>query len=494
MQLKQQLDPVLVLLPPAAVIAVMWAAGTNSITLTAVACAYATLQWAWGSYLLWHKERRGGLPVFAMIAMIYWIFFALPLFWGERVILVGHYVPLGEDYMTQGVLMAFVGVGCLWAGMQMPLDVTSARNFPDIDQRASSSWAYLRVVLVITSAMGMYEPLILALGSGGRNVMIVLTTTVPSVAFLLLLQRCWTGAASPIDKPLLIVVAGARVVGFLASGWLGPTVGLGLTIVGLYIVVRRSIPWTPILVTVVVLLFLQVGKQEYRGKFWGADADTTIGIVDRAKFWLNTSLSLWSDALLSTNGGEASSSELAYRTASRASLLGQVAHVLELTPSQVPFQGGQTYTYLAITLIPRFIWPDKPSISQANQFYQVAYGLTDEKDLGKVSIAVGSMAEGYINFGWLGVAFVMFGIGAILRMYESLCTASHSNVLVMAICVSLLPGFFSIESQLGVYLGGLLQNIILAFVIYLPITRKQSRVAFSSNGFEASMARFRHSG
>jgi hypothetical protein len=54
-----------------------------------------------------------------------------------------------------------------------------------------------------------------------------------------------------------------------------------------------------------------------------------------------------------------------------------------------------------ITLIPRFIWPDKPSVNDANQYYQVAYGLTTEENLDGVSIAVGVMTEGFINFGWL---------------------------------------------------------------------------------------------
>lgn len=491
MQMTEQLDPVLLLVPPAAVTAAMWAAASNSVSLTALGAAYAILQWAWGSYLHWHRQNRRSLPIFAIIASVYWIFFALPLFWGERVMLVGHYIPLGEDYMTQGVLMAFVGVGCLWAGMQLPLEATSTQNLPDIDQRTSSSWVYLRMVLVITSAMGMSSSLTGMFGAGGRNAMVVLTSTVPSAAFLLLLQRCWMGTASPIDKPLLITVAAARVVGFLASGWLSPTIGLGLTVVAFYIVIRRSIPWTPILLTLVALLFLQAGKQAYRGMFWGADADATASVVDRAKFWFNTSVSLWSDALLSTEGGETTSGQLASRTMQRASLLGQVAHVIELTPSQVPFQGGQTYTYLAVALIPRFVWPDKPSMNQANQFYQVAYGLTDARSLDKVSIAVGSMAEGYINFGWLGVALVMFGIGAILRLYESLCTTAHSNSLLLALCISILPGFLSIESQLGVYLGGLLQNILLAFLIFLPITRRKSSMVLSPSGFEASMVQLR---
>jgi hypothetical protein len=149
--------------------------------------------------------------------------------------------------------------------------------------------------------------------------------------------------------------------------------------------------------------------------------------------------------------------------------------VLELTPSQVPFQNGQTYSYFAVTLIPRLLWPDKPSVSEANRFYQLSYGLSDSRTVESTSIAVGSMAEGYINFGWFGVILVMLGLGVVLRVYERLCTADQTNTLVLAIGISLLPQLLTIESQLGQYLAGMFQQIILTFALFLPITRWKSR-------------------
>jgi hypothetical protein len=181
--------------------------------------------------------------------------------------------------------------------------------------------------------------------------------------------------------------------------------------------------------------------------------------------------------------------QLASKTMQRASLLSQVAHVLEITPAQIPFQQGQTYSYLGVTLIPRFLWPDKPTISEANRFYQLAYGLSDPKSLQATSIAVGSMAEGYINFGWLGVVFIMCGIGLILRIYERTFMTDQSNALLLAIGVALLPQFFAIESQLGVYIGGLIQQIVLSLLVFLPITRRKAKVVPSLNPSRASAVR-----
>src|SRR5260370_41678535 len=87
------------------------------------------------------------------------------------------------------------------------------------------------------------------------------------------------------------------------------------------------------------------------------------------------------------------------------------------------------------------------------------------------------MAEAYINFGWLGVIVIMCVIGILLQIYERFLVLDQRHVLLLSIGVALLPQFLSIESQLGVYLGGLLQHIFLPFFVFLPITRRRPAVA-----------------
>jgi hypothetical protein len=114
-------------------------------------------------------------------------------------------------------------------------------------------------------------------------------------------------------------------------------------------------------------------------------------------------------------------------------------------------------------------------VSDANRYYQVAYGLSNERAIKETSISVGSMAEGYINFGWLGVVVIMLGIGVILRIYDQVFLAKQSNALIFCIGIALIPQLLSIESQLGQYLGGILQDIALTFLVFLPITVRQAR-------------------
>jgi hypothetical protein len=196
------------------------------------------------------------------------------------------------------------------------------------------------------------------------------------------------------------------------------------------------------------------------------------GVFERATAWINGSASKWSEALNSTSAD--STDELSSESLERTSLLPQVSHVLDLTPSQIPFQGAQTYSYMAVALIPRLVWPDKPSVNDANRYYQLAFGLSTVNTLDSVNIGAGCLAESYISFGWPGVVCIMFTIGIILGIYERSFLGRDSSALFLAIGVALLPGVMGIESQMSAYLGGVVQTVLLTILVFLPVIRRRS--------------------
>src|SRR5207237_5664241 len=136
----------------------------------------------------------------------------------------------------------------------------------------------------------------------------------------------------------------------------------------------------------------------------------------------------WNDAL-SDSSGEAFRRAL-NPSVSRISLLNQSANVIDLTPAVVPYQYGWLYSYMAVTWIPRFVWPDKPSVSEANQYYQVAYGLTSEADLASVSIGVGFLTEAYISFAWPGIVGIMLLLGIFFDFYQNFFFSRGSGILL----------------------------------------------------------------
>jgi hypothetical protein len=214
-------------------------------------------------------------------------------------------------------------------------------------------------------------------------------------------------------------------------------------------------------------LFFQVGKEEFRKVYW--TEQTKASQLDRVSFWVNASSEKWGNALVDPSG--IAMRDLLNKSVSRMSLLTQSANVLEQTPEVVPYQKGELYKYLFVTVIPRFMWPDKPSANEANRFYQVAYGVTDEADLDKVAIGVGVLTEAFINFGWFGVVGVMFLLGVFFDFYQKSFLGSDSGVLMSSLGIALLPQMLGIESQMATYVGGIVQQIFFSLVVLLPVIR-----------------------
>jgi hypothetical protein len=167
--------------------------------------------------------------------------------------------------------------------------------------------------------------------------------------------------------------------------------------------------------------------------------------------------------------------ELTDATLSRLSLLQQSANVIELTPSRVPYQYGSLYSYIAVTFVPRFFWPDKPSVNDANHWYQVTYELTDPHQLSTVSIAVGTVTESYINFGWFGPVLIIFPLGIFLGSFERIFLHADSGLLFSCLGAVLVPQLLSIESQMAEYIAGLAQQISLVLLVLIPTLEPQAQ-------------------
>ena len=50
-----------------------------------------------------------------------------------------------------------------------------------------------------------------------------------------------------------------------------------------------------------------------------------------------------------------------------------------------------------------------------------------------------------------------------------------SSAVIMAIGIAMMPSLLLVESQLGVYLGGILQQGVLAYVVFLPVTARRGK-------------------
>jgi len=287
------------------------------------------------------------------------------------------------------------------------------------------------------------------------------------VAYAVLLRRSLMRPVPFYERALLVVYVVGTFLAGLSTGWVGTGASIIVVTGCVLIDARKSIPKLALVGVFAYILFLQPAKEQFREIYWYGSSNATD--VSRAVDWLSMSQNIWESELSSSDS--AGMRHHIYGVINRFSLLQQTANVLDLTPELVPYQGWKMYTYMATALIPRAIWPDKPTVNQANRLYQVVYGITPERALDGVSISVGVLTESYISFGWLGAVVVMTFIGIVLDCFGSLMLSCHSGTLSKGIGFALLPGFVILESQMSQYLGGLVQSVALSVVVLLPIAQ-----------------------
>jgi hypothetical protein len=450
---------------PIVITAVLWSTSINEISLVQMIAAFILCWIPWSAYQKWSCGSREGIPLFFLISAMYWVSYALPLFWlrHDVKLITGEHL-LSEEAITGALFLAVLGVAALGIGISVGARWRFKKPFqPDI-HRNPARWHYLRLALLVTTFLHIVVPLD-TLGGGGRQFVFIIESIVPSVTFVVLLRYYLRGAAIPLDKALLFGYASVALVSAISSGWLGSFVGLAIMATIVYVYEKKKLPLVAIMVGIPIVLFLQPGKEKFRQQYWREGASENY--IERFGFWLDSSSTEWGKALSSSDQGQ--SMNLANRTLGRLSLLGQTANIIEATPERVPYQYGRMYSYMIYSFIPRLFWEDKPSVNDANQWYQVAYRLTDPRNLRGVSIATGYLAESYMNFGWLGPPFVVFWVGVIVGLIEQIFLRSDSGLLLNSIGVVLLPHLLQVESQLAQYLAGFGQQIAVALITLAPM-------------------------
>jgi hypothetical protein len=450
---------------PFIITAALWATSLYDATLPQVIAAFILCWIPWAAYRGWVRGTREKIPLFVLISVMYWLAYAVPLFWLRHDIrLVTGRHQLSENAITQSLYLVVFGVAALRIGMAAGGRLRFVESFKLDIHRSPSRWHYLRFILLAAVLLKIAVPINM-LGGGGRQFLAIVETIVPSAAFVILLRYYLRGMAIPVDKMLLAGYAGIALVAGISSGWLGSFVGVAIMATAVYVYERRKFPLVAIMIGIPIVLFLQPGKEKFRQQYWRPGASESY--VERFNFWMDSSWSAWGKALL--NADEEQARNLAGETLGRLSLLQQTANVMESTPERVPYQNGRLYSYMLVTFIPRLFWPDKPSVNDSNRWYQVAYRLTMQNDLNGVSIAVGYLPESYINFGWFGPPVVMFCLGILLGLFDKIFLRPSSGLLLNSIGVSLLPGLLPVDAQLAQYIAGVGQQVAVALITLAPM-------------------------
>lgn len=171
-----------------------------------------------------------------------------------------------------------------------------------------------------------------------------------------------------------------------------------------YISAGKRIPVLPLALIFIVLTVLHNGKGEMRAKYW-AEGVPRIQVTDLPELfseWLEHGLEPFRDSEQKSKQRE---------LLERASLIHIICLVVESTDQGLPFMAGETYGYVAPTLVPRFLWPNKPSGQRTTSRLAIHFGLQTEESAKGTSIGFGVLAEAYANFGYWGMILLGLLIG-----------------------------------------------------------------------------------
>jgi hypothetical protein len=108
--------------------------------------------------------------------------------------------------------------------------------------------------------------------------------------------------------------------------------------------------------------------------------------------------------------------------------LSAISLVKEKTPSTIPYWNGESYLPIFTKLIPRFLWPDKPT-ENMGQLFGHRYGILAWDNL-TTSMNTPIIAEAYMNFGETGFYLIFFIMALVIaKMYSKQNRAQKQDPL-----------------------------------------------------------------
>jgi hypothetical protein len=145
------------------------------------------------------------------------------------------------------------------------------------------------------------------------------------------------------------------------------------------------------------------------------------------------------------------------------------AAVLDYVPARRPFEGGRLLgATIWHMLIPRFLDPNKEILESDSEITMRYTGLTVASSNEGTSIGIGYMAEGYVDFGVLGMLVLCLLFGMLWgRMFAWLVSHARSTVIGLAFGTALIID----ASQFEVAEIKLLGGMVAKFLIFAAILR-----------------------
>jgi hypothetical protein len=155
---------------------------------------------------------------------------------------------------------------------------------------------------------------------------------------------------------------------------------------------RARIGW--VVALIIFSVVMNPAKLRFRKEDWRkADPITSWSGIEQR-------IDKWEESFRQTLSDERALQRVTDANSTRVGALLQLAQVIDWVPARVPYQNGDVITDSLVFLVPRFVWPEKPSISDlVNNRFALAFRVSTRKGLRTTTHGIVPPADGYWDFG-----------------------------------------------------------------------------------------------
>jgi hypothetical protein len=432
--------------------------------------------------VLWLGGERRSIPIFEAICVSYGVQDVAPaLLFPNNFRSVFALANFNEAELSSTLVIVVIGLVTMeltycWVRYGAAGGMLPKLNLPLDDERLR--WYLPAAILIggtlVTAGIQGFTPS----GESGLAAIVAVMVNQLAVAIAILTYRVLDGAnqrSRASDALLLgLGITWAVVVG-LATTMLESALTVPVIVAAIGLQRRRRSVWGLLLLVAAAYLFV-LQPVKFSVRTMPADLSDTSAFSARINAW-GTAASEQVTRLV-----QGAAIEDVYETTrqslQRLDFVHVMVHVRSNTPDVIPFFGGYSYSYFVTGWIPRLVWPDKPTAQQENITLVLTYGLSIRQVLEHTSLAVGTLAEAYANFGDPGVMGFMLLQGIVLG---SACRifAGQGSIGGQAVLLSILVFFLNgINTNTTTLYGGVVQNLTAnGLLLWLLVGARQRRIA-----------------
>lgn len=428
---------------------------------------------------VWASRARREVPAFQCFCMVHFPYFAYPILCCKP-----EYMQYPEEdrltaglcvivYLSLAIFVYHIGAKNWWNSS--PSTLIASREIPERKARTIFTLLLLMwLVFLIARCFGFLRAVSI------MNIITSASVGGGTVALWYLARQIGEGKLTTGHTLLIGVIMFLGLgISFATASLIG---GLITCVVGVvaYTLGRRKIPWVVIVCTLLLVSFLNLGKGDVRRAFWRGGVSPYLSIsliLDIYEYWVPASFRLL------TEHERRDKEERSLLD--RANLIQMQALVVSLTPKQVPYMYGETYSHIATCLVPRIFWPTKPHGHISTEVMGLRYGITNPGNARKTTIAIGAVSEAWANFGWLGILGLGTFYGSTMRFVAKACIKARPYSVHAILGVVWVSQSFQIEQALSSWIASLLQAVVAVIMLLYPFStqildRSKTRADYTS--------------